>query len=351
MENVSSYQSGKEKRNTAKMANLPLALKDLGYLLENDSYRGFRIPGYGGLLIWKTDEGLWRWNRFSTDEHGDAVSFLVDFHEMTLPSAVKILLNPKYRTESMEKVRSKTNIPEGGKKEVIRQINKPDEKWREKASELVDDLQVNILDNPNLTVYRHLQERGLNSDTIQRSRLGWNPEDTYLKREEWGLEPVPDRPNGLWIPEGLVIPNFDKDGLPSGLAIRSFKKDRSKYYNVAGSSAAPLIIHRKGPNFLSICESFLDAWLIDQEAGDLVHSVALGTSGGKPDSSLGLLTLCVSKMLISLDADPAGRKATEWWLENFRISIDWPVPFRKDPGEAFGNNPGLIRPWIETGIA
>ena len=75
----------------ALSADLPGVLRGLGYKLERDSTKGWRIPGHGGLIIWKRDDGNWGWKHFSTDEAGDTISFLNKFHGISRTQSIEIL--------------------------------------------------------------------------------------------------------------------------------------------------------------------------------------------------------------------------------------------------------------------
>ena len=103
-------------------------------------------------------------------------------------------------------------------------------------------------------------------------------------------------------------------------------------------------------NALVIVESELDGLLIDQEAGDLVGTVALGSVGIRPDQEENELLKQADLILVSLDFDEAGAWAS-WnlWTRTYPKAKRWPVPVGKDPGEAFQK--GLsIRAWVEAGL-
>ena len=99
-----------------------------------------------------------------------------------------------------------------------------------------------------------------------------------------------------------------------------------------------------------LVESDLDAWLIHQEAGDIVTVASLGSAGAKPDPVLAAFLLAAPQILVALDSDEAGRKASQWWIRTFLKAKLWPVPWGKDPGEAFGRAPRLVMEWIELGL-
>jgi len=87
-----------------------------------------------------------------------------------------------------------------------------------------------------------------------------------------------------------------------------------------------------------------------QEAGDLVSVLSLGSVTAKPDSETTRRLQNARLILISLDRDDAGAKASwDWWNKYFRNAKRWPSIKGKDPSEAFQN--GLdIRSWIIAGL-
>ena len=119
---------------------------------------------------------------------------------------------------------------------------------------------------------------------------------------------------------------------------------------VSGSTMAPLVLGYEKNIFL-IVESELDAWLIWQEAADLIGIVAMGAAGMKPDNFSHSLLLKSEKILNALDYDPAGaRYSWKFWPATYGPKVKrWPVPIGKDPSDAWHR--GLnIRAWIEAGI-
>ena len=66
-----------------------------------------------------------------------------------------------------------------------------------------------------------------------------------------------------------------------------------------------------------VCETDLDVWLFQQEAGDIITAAALGSSGGKPDSGLAVYLLAAPRILVALDADEAGMNGSDGGWRNF----------------------------------
>ncbi len=83
-----------------------------------------------------------------------------------------------------------------------------------------------------------------------------------------------------------------------------------------------------------IVESELDAVLLEQEAGDFITTIALGSAQARPDVNTNVILKQADIVLVALDADLAGAKqAWHWWAENYPNSKRWPPVNGKDPGD------------------
>ncbi|AOY59564.1 CHC2 zinc finger domain-containing protein [Desulfococcus multivorans] len=201
----------------------------------------------------------------------------------------------------------------------------------------------------------YLKGRGLNDETI--SMLGYNPTSAHMDRAAWGLpnetNPRTGGPKRVWIPRGIVIPNVLDDGLIHRLRIRlppdEFERSKEwtngkgiKYAEIPGSGPDPLLLPgRDGAEAWAVVESELDAYLIHQEAGDLVNVLGLGSTTARPTVQM-LQVMAGKRVLLCLDHDAAGWRATDRLPGEY-----WPVPEGKDPGE-YHQAGGDIRAWIEA---
>mgnify|MGYP002347571419 CR=1 FL=1 len=226
-------------------------------------------------------------------------------------------------------------------------IMAPAEKWAEKAGNFVAHCHQALLDNPVKRAW--LAERGINQKTAEKYQLGWNEKDFWRERSAWGLpeELKPDgKPKKLWIPAGLVIP-WQMDGSVHRLRIRR-DEGEPRYYVVPGSGRSPLI-SRSDASAYVVVESELDAILLDAVAGDLVGCIAQGNSTARPDQSTWQPLQQALQVLVSLDTDDAGAKASIWWKQQLQNVKRWPVVGGKDPGDAF--RAGIdLRVWIQAGL-
>jgi DNA primase len=186
-------------------------------------------------------------------------------------------------------------------------------------------------------------ERGITLETVERFKLGWLERNHFFPKEEFAL---PADGKKLVVPAGLVIPWQDK-------RIRVRRKNDAdaekygKYYMVPGSDSEPRIIGTPYETPAVIVESELDAILLAQEIKRPLFIVALGSVAIKPSPELlERLALC-PVVLVALDNDEAGGKASQWWLENVPGCHRTLTPSRygKDFGEAFKNGLDLEQ-WL-----
>lgn len=234
--------------------------------------------------------------------------------------------------------------------------------WQEKAEAMVHYARSVLFDTPSAVAW--LAARGISEKTAKAWWLGWfggdkTGRDLFRPRESWGLGPElkdDGTPKKLWIPRGLVIPWVQPDGIYR-IRIRR-PEGEPRYYVIAGSTMDCLILPRIGARAYAVVESELDAMMIHAMAGDLIAVVALGNSSRKPDAKVWAALQGAARVLVSLDNDAAGRKATEWWLAHLPDTAkNYPAPSGKDPGEAFKQGAQsteqgaqYIREWIRAGF-
>lgn len=160
---------------------------------------------------------------------------------------------------------------------------------------------------------------------------------------------IKSSPKKVCLPSGYVIPN-GAPGEVHGLKFRvsEQKQNWPKYYNLPGSNTAPYIL--ESTPIIFILESELDAWLLFQEAGDLVSCVAMGSARNIPTIETAEIFKNALVLFIALDSDSAGAQGSKWWLANFNQAVRWPVPVGNDPTEA--RQQGLnIRAWVQAAIS
>jgi hypothetical protein len=225
--------------------------------------------------------------------------------------------------------------------------------WSEQAAIFLEVFQEHLWTDHGEDARDFLHSRGLTDDTIKDAGLGLNILDRYRPRESWGLPVEAGGPIKVKAPAGLVIPHI-VNGAIQRLRVRLMEKDADPRYSlVSGSSTSPMVFPCRGALARSvvIVESELDALLVNQCSGDLITTIALGSSTIKPDTQTQRLLQQSKLILIALDADEAGRKsASQYWLPTYPIAKRWPVPVGKDQSDALQK--GLdIRQWIVAGLS
>lgn len=352
-----------------KCLNPPNCLKlrlemTLFALLEQDGIRLKRVAGTNGgeyagacpwcggrdrFRAWPEEDGGRFWCR-GCGKTGDAIQYLRDFRGLSFKEAC-LELGREPSAKVVENVRHGGQVqhvaPNGDGLPVTKPS--PSLKWQERAGAFLNQAVETLWKNKEALSFLH--GRGLRDETIRAALLGWNPKDRYEDREAWGLESLQDEKGNvkkLWLPAGLVIP-LRVAGAVLRLRIRRTAGD-PRYVIVSGSDMRPMTFHLERQS-LAIVESELDGFLIDQEAGDLVGVVALGTATAKPDRELNGLLRRASSILVSLDFDEAGAKASwGYWLSTYPQTRRWPVPVGKDPSDYFHKS-GNIRAWVEAGLS
>lgn len=272
---------------------------------------------------------------------GDSIQYLRDFHGMTFKEAAdqvgKVISSP---------ARAK-------RKATLIKPTPPSAEWSTVACRLVAYAHAALLGNHDALAWLKTS-RGLTIDTVKRHKLGWLDKDHYRNRAVWGL-PKATRDNGrqkkMFIPSGLVIP-YQEHGKATRIRIRRCNPGKwGRYYILPGSSTDPMILTANDlqTNPAIIVESELDAILIGQEIKSLYSIISLGSASTKPDSKLSERLKSAPYIIVSLDADQPGDKATRYWLDTFQNAAWFPMPkeYGKDQTEAFLN--GLdLNLWLKA---
>lgn len=301
--------------------------------------------GIDRFCIWPNQGKTGRYWCRVCEAHGDGIQFCRDFLGMSFQQACqKLNFTP-----------SVSNIPSIKRKAFVPNIPIPvTSAWKQAAKQFIDSSHEKLMAQPKLIEY--LLQRGFTLETMQRFYLGWNSQDLFEEREKWGM-PQEIKENGFpkrqWIPKGIAI-SFFCGSEPIKLKIRRsdwFREDKlPKYVEVSGSKQSPSIYgDRSKP--LIIVESELDAILIQQEASELVCSIALGGVSKKPDVELHDLLKRAPLILLSLDFDEAGKKHYSFWMKQYPNLHPWPVPYSKSPGDALEKSHINMRDWIKCGLS
>ena len=287
-------------------------------------------PGQG-------EHGTW-WCR-GCGKGGDAIQYLIEVEGMHFKDACKRLGVEKndHDAQSLPPVKAVSIFAPAT-------AISPDEKWATKAAAFIQHCHQALLDNPAKRQW--LADRGISQDMAEKYQLGWNASDYFRDRASWGLPEETSektgKPKKLWLPTGLVIP-WIIGGSVHRLRIRR-DEGEPRYFVVPGSGRSPLISRTDAQAYV-VVESELDAILLDGLAGDLVGAIAQGNSTARPDQATWGPLQQALRILVALDSDDAGAKASRWWLDQFTTSQRWPIVGGKDPGDAHKAG-GNLRAWV-----
>ena len=293
-------------------------------------------PGCNGkdrFIIWSAKN---RYYCRQCGKTGDVIQYLRDFHGFSFKEAC-------LQAEIPVKERSHPNTKRQAVFTPLKSVL-PNSEWQAKASLFIYCCHQCLLNTP--TAINLLQQRGLSLNSIKKFKLGWNSETSWAN---WLIE----EPNKkIWLPKGIVIPSFREQQLYKIKVRRSdwhVKDKLPKYVEIHGN-ASGLVIYNPNPLLpIVILESELDAMLVQQEAGNLCSTLALGGATKKPDLDTHQSLIKSPLILFSLDYDEAGIKAFKWWKKQYKNLFIWVAPFEKSVGDAFLQ--GLdIKAWISLGI-
>ena len=227
----------------------------------------------------------------------------------------------------------------------------PCDKWQEQAGSFLTWAEEILAENKDVLKWLR-EERGLNETTVKAARIGWNPEDTFLEREAWGLPEVKNEQGAakkLWNPAGLVIPFLHDTGVIR-LKIRRPGKNEPRYVHMSGGSMATWALDGGPGSRFVIVESELDGLLLRQEAGDLSGVVILGSAQARPDIATTVRLNAAELVLVALDSDAAGAKqAWAFWKQYFPRAKRWPPIRGKDLTDSWKAGVPL-RAWVEAGL-
>jgi DNA primase len=306
-----------------------------------------QCPFCGGqdrFRVWPNHNGGRYWCR-SCGKQGDTIQYLRDFRGLSYKAA-RLLIGKQQRPAAFPPSAAQSEKKSDAVHSAI---------WSEQAANYQETFQDALWSEQGTDALAFLYSKGLTDDSIKAAGIGYNCIDRYRDRADFGLsEQLNDNGNQkkVWIPEGIVIPLII-DGHIVRLRVRRTEADAdSKYILVTGSDTAPMIFSsdRARASACIIVESELDALLINQVAGDIVDCVALGSAQAKPDTVTENLLRQAKLILIALDADEAGARASHlYWLPTYPNARRWPVAIGKDPSDAYQQGMS-IRQWIEAGV-
>lgn len=161
---------------------------------------------------------------------GDAISFARDFLGLSFQEAV----DRTNATVGGNKVRFPFIEPKQQASTKVA-ITRPSSLWQEKAKSFTMWAHERI--NSNAKSLEWLRSRGLSLEAIEKYKIGWCSTDLWRERSSWGIDASEGKK--LWLPQGVVIPTFDKKGNVLRIKIRRDNyrvgDEVGKYIVVSGS--------------------------------------------------------------------------------------------------------------------
>lgn len=148
------------------------------------------------------------------------------------------------------------------------------------------------------------------------------------------------------MPCGILIPWFANGALWAVKVRRA--SGTPKYLQIAGGSSHGLYNADclKENSTALFCEGEFDALLAQQEAGDLVSAVTLGSATARLTARWYCQLVGHHTLLVSYDRDPAGERGTQRLLALSSRFHAISVPYGKDIGEFYLQG-GDVHDWLQ----
>lgn len=218
---------------------------------------------------------------------------------------------------------------ERGKNPLLIQKFPPPPEWQKKLKYWTNSSLTGVgMEEP----YRR---RGIDKKTVEELGLGYNGKERTLKIGG----------NEVLFREGMVLPNYRGQDLFS-VQFRQWLTG-TMYYYCYGSTRIPYHYTKlKDPKApIVIVESALDAVILYQEAGDMIHAVAMGSAQAKPEAYLSSLIEKATKLCVCMDYDDAGIQSARWWKGQYPEAKICFTPTGKDIGD-YHLAGGSVRKWV-----
>lgn len=298
------------------------------------------------------------------DVSGDSIEFMQKFYKMSFMeacSALDVHLPNNAAQGGSKRYQPSPQLPEQNKDVwVPREYQTPAKLWQEKAGNLLADCKTRLMGNQEQLAW--LASRGINEQMAAQYNLGYNLSskggDRYRPRSAWGLEAKQDnagKDKKLWLPQGWVIPAFDREQRLIQLRIRRRDEDIAsfggniKYLPIDGSSMATMVLHPEAEIFV-VVECGFDAILIAGLFAGKIGAVTTWNSSARPDVMAHEILSASCLILNGLDYDQGGEREQAWWSQNYSQNTRLPKLTKgNDPGEAFANGADL-KAWVMAGI-
>lgn len=226
----------------------------------------------------------------------------------------------------------------------------PCQKWQDAAHAFCQAAEKCFWSDKGETARTYLHTRRFTDATIKQAHLGLCPDWYKAPLTDWGLSPEQigkeDDPQ-IKIPRGIVIPWY-VDGAIWKIQLR---RPDGQYFEVLGSSECLYNVDSFQPGrAVLLVESEFDALAAQQEASDLVASVATGSTTKALTGRWIAKLLRASHILQAFDDDEAGERGAQAWLHVLPedLCTRW-TPWAHDVNDMLRDEQPL-KTWIATGL-
>jgi len=257
---------------------------------------------------------------------GDVFDWLQGYRQLSFAEALNVLGQPSVQTITHHKRSLPSTEP-------------PPLVWQEAARQVVEYAEDKLWSPEGHSALSYLFQRGLTSRTIKAARLGYIP----------GWQRNWQHLYGLNVPSGLLIPWFAADTLWAVKVRRAVGEP--KYAQIADGSShglynADALDDRSAA---LICEGEFDTLIAQQEAGELIAAVSLGSASAPLSIRWYSELVTCSDILVAYDRDAAGAKGASRLCQlspRFRALA---VPKGKDITDYY-LGAGDVYAWIEQSL-
>ncbi|MAU08410.1 MAG: hypothetical protein CL607_01195 [Anaerolineaceae bacterium] len=222
---------------------------------------------------------------------------------------------------------------------MMTSIQHPSQQWQTAACEVVAIAEDGLWSSGGECALAYLLECGLTAHTIRSARLGYVVGHIGERRDIAGLD----------VPCGMIIPWFAADMLWA-VSVRQ-DNEHPRHIPIAGSSHEGLYnadsLHHN--SIALICDCELDVLLIQQEAGDLLTPVTLGSTTARLTARWYGKLVGQRQMLIAYGQGMWGQRGTRELLKFSPRLKQLRLPEGKNIPDFFLNG-GDIHAWISEAL-
>lgn len=297
---------------------LTLVTEDLGPPAKTDRKGSWWVCPFhddrNPSLLVNEYKGQGHFRCWSCDKSGKTWEWLTEYRHLARADVYTML-----HGQEGDNVRQGQPAPQPQRQQPVKWTDRPDAAWQDAATAACLSAAAALHSPQYARVLDYLtQKRGLTTETVQRSLLGYNPVARSL-------------PDGSWLPAGITIPCWTSDTLWY-VKVRQTRQEvqrtGQKYKFLTGSQATSLYNAErlKDAAVAVATEGEFDALLLQQEVPD-VAVVTLGSASAAASLSDFWRSYLsgLDRLLVILDADDAGQNGLTKW----QTAVSWCQPMTR----------------------